>query len=116
MRLGFCTAPKPILDRMDLIRANTVLQVASTTQGLAYALFNHWGHDEFLNHCKRVSKFYEVQRDMFEVAAKKHLDGLATWVTPMAGMVSLKLLVSLCMAVQRLINLLVLVSELELGR
>lgn len=73
---------------MDLIRANTVLQVASTTQGMVWSLLNHWGHDEFLEHCKRVSHFYMKQRDMFEAAAKKHLDGLATWVTPVAGMVS----------------------------
>lgn len=93
MRLGFLTAPRAICDRVDLIKANTVLQVASTTQAMAYALLNSMGPDGFLQHCKGVSSFYKGQRDMFEAAAKKHLDGLATWVTPEAGMVN-----SLCSA------------------
>lgn len=73
---------------MDLIRANTVLQVPSTTQMMIHGLLEHWGHDEFLQHCRRVSDFYKKQRDMFEAAAEKHLKGVATWVSPQAGMVS----------------------------
>ena len=39
-----------------------------------------------MTHTKRVSEFYRERRDVFERAMKKHLDGLAEWNTPEAGM------------------------------
>lgn len=49
-------------------------------------LLNKWGLDGFLAHCQRVAAFYKEKRDMFEKVAHKYLDGLATWVSPEAGM------------------------------
>ncbi|KAH8917737.1 PLP-dependent transferase [Atractiella rhizophila] len=86
MRLGFVTGPSPIIDKIDLDTANSNLQTASTTQAIALKLLNHWGVQGLREHCKGVSAFYEKQRDMFEDAARRHLQGLATWVTPIAGM------------------------------
>jgi len=86
MRLGFITAPKAICDAVDLITANTNLQVASLTQAVALALLEHWGQQGLLEHCQRVADFYKQRKDVFEAAAKKHLTGLATWQTPNAGM------------------------------
>lgn len=53
---------------------------------MAFALLSKWGPEGLLSHCKAVSEFYRVKRDMFEAAAKKHLTGVATWTTPVAGM------------------------------
>ena len=86
MRIGFMTAPTPLTDVVDLNTANTNLQPNSTTQALVLALLRHWGHDNFLAHTRRVAGFYDQQRANFEAAAHKHLDGLATWVSPDCGM------------------------------
>ena len=86
MRLGFMTAPRQLADVVDLNTANTNLQPNSTTQALVLALLRHWGHDTFLAHTRRVAAFYDSQRRELEAAAHKHLDGLATWVSPDCGM------------------------------
>lgn len=80
------TAPLPLLEIIDLHTSNTNLQPSSTTQAIVIALLQHWGHDEFMQHTQRVAMFYKEKRDMFELAARKHLDGLASWVTPDCGM------------------------------
>ncbi|GAA5972634.1 hypothetical protein JCM11641_002947 [Rhodosporidiobolus odoratus] len=86
MRLGFLTAAKPLADIIDLHTSNTNLQPSSTTQAMVIVLLNKWGLDGFLAHTRRVAAFYREKRDMFEGVAKKYLDGLATWVSPEAGM------------------------------
>ncbi|GAA5877268.1 hypothetical protein JCM16303_006222 [Sporobolomyces ruberrimus] len=86
MRLGFLTAAKPLVDIVDLNTSNTNLQPSSTTQAIVLVLLNKWGLDGFLAHTRRVAAFYKEKRDMFERVAHKHLDGLATWVTPDSGM------------------------------
>ena len=53
---------------------------------MVIVLLNKWGLDGFLAHCRRVAAFYKEKRDMFEKVAHKYLDGLATWVSPEAGM------------------------------
>lgn len=40
----------------------------------------------FLEHGRRVAQFYAARRVIFEAMAHKHLDGLATWTSPVAGM------------------------------
>lgn len=37
-------------------------------------------------HTRHVSEFYRGRRDVFEAALKKHLQGLAEWTSPEAGM------------------------------
>lgn len=59
---------------------------SSTAQAIAFVLLNKWGLEGFYAHTLRVAAFYKEKRDMFERAAHKHLDGLATWVTPDSGM------------------------------
>ncbi|KDE09685.1 hypothetical protein MVLG_00089 [Microbotryum lychnidis-dioicae p1A1 Lamole] len=86
MRLGFVSGAKELLRIIDLNTANTNLQPASTTQSIVLVLLERWGHQGFIEHTRRVSAFYKEKRDMFEKAARKHLGGLADWVTPDAGM------------------------------
>ncbi len=62
------------------------LQPPSLTQTIAFSILNAWGHDGFNTHTLAVSQFYREKRDVFETAMKKHLDGLAEWVAPEAGM------------------------------
>ncbi|GAA5850864.1 hypothetical protein JCM9279_006221 [Rhodotorula babjevae] len=86
MRLGFVTGPKELLDVIDLHTSNTNLQPSSTTQAMVLVLLNKWGLDGFVAHTQRVAAFYKAKRDMFERVAHRYLDGLATWVSPEAGM------------------------------
>ena len=44
------------------------------------------GIDGFLAHAQDVADFYAARRERFEAIAHKYLDGLATWVSPTAGM------------------------------
>lgn len=44
------------------------------------------GHDGFLSHSRVVAQFYAERRATFEALAHKYLDGLASWVSPVAGM------------------------------
>ena len=53
---------------------------------MVHALLSKWGPEGLLAHCAQVSEFYRLKRDMFERAAAKHLTGVATWTTPVAGM------------------------------
>jgi DNA-binding transcriptional MocR family regulator len=46
---------------------------------------NLGGIHGFIDHCERVAAFYAKRRDKFEAIARKHLDGIATWVSPVAG-------------------------------
>ena len=62
------------------------LQTPSLTQTIALALLDSWGYDAFITHTLAVSQFYKGKRDVFEGHMKKHLDGLAQWDTPEAGM------------------------------
>ena len=39
-----------------------------------------------MSHSHAVADFYAHRRTIFETIAHKHLDGLARWVSPVAGM------------------------------
>ncbi|KAL1407665.1 hypothetical protein Q8F55_007098 [Vanrija albida] len=86
LRLGYATGPKDILHAIDVQHAGSNLHTSSLSQATALRLLQHWGIDGFLNHATNVAKFYRERRDLFEAAAHKYLDGLATWVSPIAGM------------------------------
>ncbi|KAJ7627155.1 pyridoxal phosphate-dependent transferase [Roridomyces roridus] len=94
MRLGFMTAPPALASVVNMITSNTNLQPATLTQIMAYNILSRWGPDGFLAHCKGVAATYRARRDAFEGVARKHLEGLAEWTTPVAGMfLYIKLLV-----------------------
>ena len=62
------------------------LHPSSISQVVAYKLLKNWGVDGFLSHSDAVAAFYAERREKFEFFARKHLDGLADWVSPVAGM------------------------------
>ena len=59
---------------------------SSLSQAVALAYLTKLGHQGFYEHTQRVAQLYKRRRDFFEAAARKHLDGLATWVQPDCGM------------------------------
>ncbi|KAL5923808.1 hypothetical protein ACKVV1_011443 [Pyricularia oryzae] len=86
MRIGFLTGSREVVQLVTRLTENTNLQPCTTTQVLALALFRHWGHDGFLAHGQAVAALYRRRRDVFCAAARRHLDALAIWHVPAAGM------------------------------
>ncbi|KAK4140472.1 aminotransferase [Dichotomopilus funicola] len=86
MRLGILTGPVPAVQKVVKITENVNLQPSSTTQVLAFTLFQHWGYTGFVQHCAKAAEFYRAKRDAFAAAAERHLRGRATWEVPTAGM------------------------------
>ncbi|KEI41612.1 uncharacterized protein L969DRAFT_15637 [Mixia osmundae IAM 14324] len=86
IRLGSVCGHKSIIERIELQTANTNLQVPSLTQAIALQLVERWQHQGFIEHCTRVAEFYKQKRDVFDKLARKHLEGVAQWDTPEAGL------------------------------
>ncbi|KAJ9108584.1 hypothetical protein QFC19_002300 [Naganishia cerealis] len=86
MRLGFAAGPTPIMKAMDVLTSAANLQPNGMSQAIAYRLLRHWGIKGFQEHSQRVAQFYANRRNQFEAIAKRHLEGIATWVSPVAGM------------------------------
>lgn len=86
LRLGFAAGPEAILQAIDKNTTVANLQPNGLAQAVALRLLRHWGVQGFIEHGERVAAFYAKRRDQFESIARKHLDGLANWVTPVAGM------------------------------
>ena len=86
MRLGYATGPTALVAALDVITSGTNLHTSGISQIVAYKLLQHWGVDGFMSHSRAVASFYAERREWFEQLAHKHLDGLASWVSPVAGM------------------------------
>ncbi|KAI1796868.1 PLP-dependent transferase [Ganoderma leucocontextum] len=86
MRIGFLSAPQAIIDAVLLHTMNSNLQAPTFTQVLSLRLLEFWGYEKLRAHTDRVAEFYRAKRDVFERLMHKHLDGLAEWDTPEAGM------------------------------
>ncbi|TBU41945.1 PLP-dependent transferase [Dichomitus squalens] len=86
MRIGFISAPQPIIDAVVMHTMNSNLQPPSFTQVLSLRMLQVWGYEKLRAHVDRVAEFYRAKRDVFERQMRKHLDGLAEWNVPEAGM------------------------------
>ncbi|KAJ4470463.1 PLP-dependent transferase [Lentinula aciculospora] len=98
LRIGFATGPEEILNRVDMLTANSNLQVSSLTQLIAFRLLDSWGYRKFFLHTRNIAAFYKQKRDVFERELQKWLGGgvpeegerdegrLVEWVSPEAGM------------------------------
>ncbi|KAJ7663242.1 pyridoxal phosphate-dependent transferase [Mycena polygramma] len=86
MRLGWMTASPQLASAVNMVTSSTNLQPSSFSQVMAYSLLSRWGPAGFLEHCTGVAAFYRERRDAFEKVARTHLEGLAEWSSPVAGM------------------------------
>lgn len=62
------------------------MQPSSVAQAITYTLVDSWGHHGFYQHTLKVAAFYKQRCQLFCSFARKHLEGLADWVEPDAGM------------------------------
>lgn len=86
LRLGFCTGPAPLVERLVLHMQTAALCTSGLSQAAALSLLRRWGDDGWAAHVVSVQALYRARRDHFISCAQKHLTGLAEWTTPEAGM------------------------------
>ena len=75
-----------ITNRLHNQTAIANLHACGISQAITLKLLTSWGYDGFLQHTRTVSEFYRQKRDVFEKVLHKHLEGLAEWSSPEAGM------------------------------
>ena len=71
---------------MELHQQATSLHSSGVSQAVCAALLSKWGEEGFDEHVESVVALYRAQRDAALRSCEKHLDGLATWTSPSAGM------------------------------
>lgn len=86
MRLGFVTGPPALLDAMEVKTAEISLFASNISQMIALKILQHWGVSGFIANAYETARFYEKKRTWFEPLAHQHLDGLAVWQSPLAGL------------------------------
>ncbi|KAL1459263.1 hypothetical protein WDU94_011265 [Cyamophila willieti] len=86
LRLGYVTAPKPFIDRINLHMQVTTMHASGLPQLLIYELLSQWGYEGYCQHLVEVRKFYKRRRDITLQAAETYLKGLCTWNIPQGGM------------------------------
>jgi kynurenine/2-aminoadipate aminotransferase len=92
MRIGFVTAPIPLLNRINLHIQGTNLHNCGISQAMVSQLLKSWdGWTGLDSHTKKVAAFYGRRRDWIVEAAEKYLsppgsEPLASWTVPTAGM------------------------------
>jgi len=86
MRLGMVSGPRELIQRIDLMSQASNLHVCGVAQQMMLKLLHHWGDAGWESHVKQVALFYARRRDTFIRLAHKHLDGLAQFSVPTAGM------------------------------
>ena len=86
MRLGWVSGPSCLLDFVNLHMQASSLHTSNISQLLAYGLLSQWGEEGLERHITEVQRFYRHKRDTFVALAEKHLEGLAEWSIPTAGM------------------------------
>ncbi|KAJ3357780.1 hypothetical protein GGF32_000863 [Allomyces javanicus] len=92
LRVGLCTGPAPLVDRIALDIQATSLQPTGLSQAVILALAQHSWHGVpagFLAHAARVAAFYRSRRDaLLKAMSAVRLveDGLVEMSVPQAGM------------------------------
>jgi kynurenine/2-aminoadipate aminotransferase len=92
MRIGYVTAPIPLLERINLHIQGTNLHNCGVSQAMVSQLLRAWdGWNGLDSHVKKVASFYGRRRDWIVEAAEKYLRPiggapLASWTVPTAGM------------------------------
>ena len=86
IRIGFVTGPPELIERLELHAQATTLHTSGLSQVATQALLDHWGPEGWNTHVDSVVRFYHGRRDVMLRALDNHLDGMADWSSPSAGM------------------------------
>jgi kynurenine/2-aminoadipate aminotransferase len=86
LRVGWCTGPNEIMERINYAMQSTSLHTSAMSQTICVSLLKKWGREGFDKHITQTQEFYKQKRDEFCSLADKHLKGLAEWSVPQGGM------------------------------
>eukprot|EP01116_Phalansterium_solitarium_P024760 TRINITY_DN915_c2_g1_i2.p1 TRINITY_DN915_c2_g1~~TRINITY_DN915_c2_g1_i2.p1 ORF type:complete len:429 (+),score=144.14 TRINITY_DN915_c2_g1_i2:457-1743(+) len=86
LRVGFVTGPKALVERVQLDQQATVLHPSGVSQAILYTILSSWGADGWEKQLLAIQETYTKRRDALIRSAERHLQGLAEWHTPSAGM------------------------------
>lgn len=87
LRLGWLTAPKAFVEGAYRKWNELTIQFPCTvSQSVFCAMLRAWGQEGLDRHLRRLQVHYAKQRRVMHLAARRHLQGLATWDLPKAGM------------------------------
>jgi len=86
IRIGWLTGPKEIIQKVELTMQASILHTPALIQVICSRLLTEWGDKGFDDHIISVREFYESQRNKMIKAAENHLDGIAEWYSPRAGL------------------------------
>jgi len=85
-RLGWMTAPKPIIDKMAIMAEVLTWSLSGFTQQAFIRCQQQLGRDGLHLHVQRMQWAYRQRRDWLMKAFEQHLSGLASWNVPHEGM------------------------------
>ncbi|KAJ2720163.1 hypothetical protein GGI07_004766 [Coemansia sp. Benny D115] len=87
LRCGWITAPRYILDKLQILNESTTLQPSGLSQGVISKLLNStWGMSGWEAHLQGLRTEYTMRRNRFVDMVEKHLKGLVEYTVPCAGM------------------------------
>lgn len=86
LRIGFVTGPSALVEKLNFHVQATNLHNSGVSQAIVQKVLEAWGHEGFHMHCQQVAEFYSQRRTAMVQAAHQHLQGLAEWSIPDAGM------------------------------
>jgi len=83
MRLGWCVAPPPVLNKLILGKGSTDLCVSSISQ---YFVMEYFQEGPWLDYVRRLIEIYRRRRDVMLDALAEHFPREATWTHPQGGL------------------------------
>jgi 2-aminoadipate transaminase len=83
LRLGWASAPRPILEKLNLGKQGADLCSSAFTQHFVAAYFEHRDWREYL---AKLRVLYRRRRDVMLEALEEHLPPEATWTRPQGGL------------------------------
>lgn len=87
LRVGWCTGPAPLIERIHLHMQATALSASGLAQVAVSKLLNHtWGMRGLEKHVLQVQNLYRSKRDDFLECIEKYLKGYVEYSVPEAGM------------------------------
>jgi 2-aminoadipate transaminase len=83
LRLGWCSAPRPVLDKLNLGKGATDLCSSPLAQLFVQRYFEE---RDWLEHVRRQTAVYRRRRDIMLEALAEHFPREATWTRPEGGL------------------------------
>ncbi|KAL0025949.1 hypothetical protein WJX77_006756 [Trebouxia sp. C0004] len=86
LRLGWATAAPALLEKLIFHLHGSTLGPCAMSQVVVANLLQHWGEKGFEQHVKDMQQGYAQRALLLHKTAEEHLQGLAKWQQPQAGM------------------------------